>query len=142
MKKQPGCERLPMRTPLGAVPVLVPPIAQPKNFRRQREKMLVEEAEFQDWWRRWRWGGSVWESKDYLQCGRAQQEASEGGIQQRAAAGTSVLWFLLNQKALVQYYKYIRITFFDHFISAWLLLIRDWFIVCTLHSIVFRQIRK
>ncbi len=35
MKKQPGCERLPMRTPLGAVPVLVSPIAQPGNFRRQ-----------------------------------------------------------------------------------------------------------
>jgi hypothetical protein len=86
-------------------------------------------------------GGSVWESKDNLQYGRAQQEASEGGIQ-RAAAGTTVLWFLLNRKALVQYYKYIRITFFYHFISAWLLLIRDWFIVCTLHSIVFRQVHK
>ncbi len=54
----------------------------------------------------------------------------------------SFLWFLLNQKALVQYYKYIRITFFDHFISVWLLLIRDWLIVCTLHSIVMKQIRK
>jgi hypothetical protein len=35
-------------------------------------------------------GGSVWESKDDLQCGRAQQEASEGGIQQRAAACTTL----------------------------------------------------
>ncbi len=43
MKKQPGCERLHMRTPLGAVPVLVPP-SPPREFQAAVEKMLVEEA--------------------------------------------------------------------------------------------------
>ncbi len=77
----PGCERLPMRTPLGAVSVLLP--------LGEVEKMLVEEAEFPDGGEDGG-GGSVMESKDDLQCGRAQQEASEGGIQQRAAAGTTL----------------------------------------------------
>jgi hypothetical protein len=43
MKNLPGCERLPMRTPLGAVPVLLPP-SPAREFQAAVEKMLVEEA--------------------------------------------------------------------------------------------------
>jgi hypothetical protein len=89
MMKQPGCERLPIRTHLGAVPVLVPPsLAQ--EFQAAVWRSQREEAEFPDG-REDGGVGGVWESKDYRERGRAQQEASEGVIQQRAAAGTTVL---------------------------------------------------
>ncbi len=82
------------------MPVLVPP-SLAREFQAAVEKMLVEEvaqkqagreeAEFPDGGEDGGGEGGVLESD--LQCGRAQQEASECGIQQRAAAGTTVLWF-------------------------------------------------
>jgi hypothetical protein len=44
MRRQPGCERLPMRTRPGAVPTLVPP-CPPRRFQAVAEMMLVEVAQ-------------------------------------------------------------------------------------------------
>jgi hypothetical protein len=80
MKKQPGCEKLPMRTPLGAVSVLLPLSPPPGNFRRQcgeaNGKKLNSRIGGEDGGE-----GGVLESKDNLERGRAQQEAYECGMQ-------------------------------------------------------------
>jgi hypothetical protein len=53
--------------------------------------MLVEESEFPDGGENGGGEGGVLESKDNLERGRAQQEASEGGIQKRASTGGTIL---------------------------------------------------
>jgi hypothetical protein len=44
MKKQPGCERLPMRTPPGSCVSSDTTYSPPREFQAAVEKMLVEEG--------------------------------------------------------------------------------------------------